>query len=425
MYTKHKLNNGIRIVTEDIPYVKSVSIGLWVEAGSRYESKMNNGISHFIEHMLFKGTKNRSAKKIAEDIDSIGGQLNAFTSKECTCYYAKVLDSHLDIAIDVLSDMLFNSIFDEKEIMKEKSVVTEEINMYEDSAEELAHDLLSQTIFDNHPLSFPILGKKNTIANINRKSILEYFNLYYSPENLVISVVGNIDEEQVLNLLEEKFGDWKNSIKDIPNSPKPPFVKRNFISKEKDTEQLHLCVGLEGVQESSDSLYSLLVLNNLFGGSMSSRLFQRVREDKGLAYSIYSYPSTYKDTGTFTIYAGLNPKEIINLSEIIIQEIMNIKKNNFSSDEIYKSKEQLKGNYILGLESTSSRMSALGKSELLRGKVNTQREIINKIDEVSKRSINDLIEKIFNYNKMNIAYVGKLENSDRVKNKLLNLYNKK
>lgn len=422
MYKKFNLSNGIRVITEDIPYVKSVSIGLWVEAGSRYENAYNNGVSHFIEHMLFKGTEKRSARKIADEIDSVGGQINAFTSKECTCFYIKILDNHINLAIDILQDMLFNSQFDKTEIEKEKSVVIEEINMYEDSPEELVHDLLSKTLFYRHPLSYPILGNKESVNNLTRKSILDYYNSNYTAENIVISIVGNINEEQLRYSLEKNFGSWKDSNNSVDKKMGKPSIKGNFISKRKQTEQLHLCLGLKGVEQTSDTLYSLLVLNNIFGGSMSSRLFQKVREDKGLAYSIYSYPSTYKDTGAFSIYAGLNPKHLKNLSEIILKEINLIKKNGFTEEEIFKSKEQLKGNYILGLESTSSRMSSYGKSELLNGSINTPNEIINKINNVNKQSINNLVNEVFDFNKINIACIGNIENTSKVKKDLLDLY---
>lgn len=421
MYNKTKLSNGIRIITENIPYVNSISIGLWVESGSRYENKDNNGVSHFIEHILFKGTKNRTARDIAEQIDSVGGQMNAFTSKECTCFYIKILDNHIDLAIDILQDMLFNSTFDENEIDKEKNVIIEEINMYEDAPEEIVHDLLSNTVFKKHPLSLPILGNKESINNLTKESMVDYFKKYYIPENIVISIVGNIDEENILKTLEKNFGVWKSNKKKLANKFVSPTIKRNIIYKDKDTEQLHLCLGLEGLKQSSKNIYSLLVLNNIFGGSMSSRLFQKVREDLGIAYSIYSYPSTYKDTGIFTIYAGLNPKHLIDLSKIIINEIKEIKANIFSEEEIFKSKEQLKGNFILGLENTSSRMSSYGKSELLNNKIETPNEIINSINKVNKNSIREVIDNIFNIDNINIAYVGRLNNKN-IESDLINIY---
>lgn len=405
MYNKITLDNGLRIVTEYIPYVKSVSIGIWVEAGSRKENIENNGISHFIEHMLFKGTKNRSAKEIAESIDNIGGQINAFTSKECTCYYAKVLDSHIDVAIDVLSDMLFNSLFDKDEIIKEKSVVYEEIKMYEDSPEDLVHDLLSQTIFNRNSLSLPILGSSESLENITREDLINYFESYYTPSNTVISIAGNFDLNETIKLIKERFSNWKVEKK-TNEAYEKPIIYHNISKKKKDIEQLHFCLGTEGVSQGQDDLYALLIMNNVFGGSMSSRLFQDIREDKGLVYSIYSYPSSYKDTGIFTVYAGLNPDYFIDVLDIIKENINIIKRDYLTEEEIYRSKEQLKGNYILGLESTSSRMTSIGKSELLFGKVTSPQEIASKIDKIELKDIVSVVNRVFDSKKYNIAYVG-------------------
>lgn len=417
MYDKFILNNGIRVVTEKIPHVKSVSIGIWVETGSRYENNFNNGISHFIEHMLFKGTTNRTAKEIASSIDNIGGQLNAFTSKECTCFYAKVLDNHLPIAIDVLSDMLLNSKFDEEDIAKEKSVVIEEINMYDDSPEDVVHDLLSKTIFNGNSLAFPILGSCETVKNISRKQITEFFRSHYIPQNIVISIAGNFDADEIHKLLDMYFGHWniKGTICEVDN---PPKLMQRLSSKTKETEQLHLCLGLEGVSQGSDELYSLLVLNNVFGGSMSSRLFQRVREDRGLVYSIFSYPSSYKNTGIFTIYAGLNASQLLNVTELILYDIKEIKNIYLSEAEIDRSKEQLKGNYILGLESTSSRMTSIGKAELLLGRTDSPTDILQKIDRVTLESIKDITDKVFDFDKLNVAYVGKIKNKNKIDNQI-------
>ncbi|WP_352417833.1 pitrilysin family protein [Proteiniborus sp.] len=409
MYNKVTLDNGLRIVTEHIPYVKSVSIGIWVEAGSRKESEKNNGVSHFIEHMLFKGTMNRSAKEIAEAIDNIGGQINAFTSKECTCYYVKVLDNHIDIAIDVLSDMLFNSLFDKEDIIKEKSVICEEIKMYEDSPEDLVHDLLSQTIFDGNSLSYPILGSEETLNKITRDDLIDYYEAFYTPSNTVISIAGNFDFRDTIDMIKKYFGKWTPKL-DIITKYDKPTIHHDISKKRKDIEQLHFCLGTEGSPQGQDDLYALLILNNILGGSMSSRLFQDIREDRGLVYSIYSYPSSYKDIGIFTIYAALNPNYFVEVIDIIMENINNIKQHYLSDEEIYKSKEQLKGNYLLGLESTSSRMTSIGKSELLLGKIVSPQEIVSKIDSVRLKDIVNVVDRIFDNNKFNIAYVGKFNN---------------
>ena len=314
MYTKHTLSNGIRVVMEDIPYVNSVSIGIWVENGSKDEDKHENGISHFIEHLLFKGTVNRSSKEIAETIDNIGGHINAFTSKEYTCYYVKVLDNHINIAVDILADMLNNSLCKEEDIFKEKSVICEEIKMYHDSPEDLVYELLSETMFENTSLALPILGTEESLKYINRKAIVNYFNSHYIPCNIVISVAGNIDIKETLKLLEYNFGDFNIEHNNSPiNSHDYMFkFKKKINGIVKDTEQLNMCLGMEGIAIGDDNIYPLCIMNNVFGGSMSSRLFQRIREEQGLAYSVYSHPSSYKETGSFTIYAGLDKKQIYN-----------------------------------------------------------------------------------------------------------------
>ncbi|WP_069649556.1 M16 family metallopeptidase [Caloranaerobacter ferrireducens] len=405
MFNKIVLENGLRIVTENIPYVKSVTIGIWIETGSRFEDQNNNGISHFIEHMLFKGTENRTAKQIAESIDSVGGQLNAFTSKECTCFYAKVLDEHLPLAVDVLADMIFNSKFDEEDIIKEKNVVLEEINMYEDSPEDLVHDLICRTMFDGHPLAYPILGNSNILEKIDRKDILNYYKRYYAPNNTVVSIAGNFNTDEAIELISKYFSDWA-PVEKKEKKQNPPMFYRRVMGKNKNTEQLHLCLGMKGVPQGTNEMYYLMVLNNIFGGSMSSRLFQKIREEKGLTYSIYSYPSSYKDTGMFTIYAGLNPNYVTTVLQLITEEIDKIKNGGLTSNEVYKSKEQLKGNYILGLESTSSRMSSMGKSELLHGKMYKPKEILNMIDNVQKEDVERIAKEVLDFNKLNISFVG-------------------
>lgn len=405
MYIKHKLDNGVRIVAEEIKYVNSVSIGIWVKVGSRNEDEGNNGISHFIEHMLFKGTKKRTAKEIAGTIDKIGGQLNAFTAKECTCFYAKVLDTHFDIALDILSDMFFNSTFSENEIEKEKGVVLEEIGMYEDSPEDLVHDIFNQSVWSKNPLGMPILGTEETLKAIKRQDIIDYIDSNYTPENIVISVVGNFDKEHVLSEIEKIFSKHKSFKKDKAIINEPVFTPI-YKHKEKNTEQAHLCIGFKGFELSNKYTYPLLVLSNIFGGAMSSRLFQKIREEKGLAYSVFSYPSSYTDCGILSIYAGMKPNQLDYVIELIIEEINQIKANGISEEELYDSKEQIKGSYILGLESTSGRMNSIGKSELLLDKIYSPKEIIELIDAVTMDDINHVINLVFNIEKMGAAIIG-------------------
>lgn len=417
MYFEDRLDNGIKVVMEKIPIAKSVSIGVFVNAGIIKEDKQINGISHFIEHMLFKGTKNRSAIEIAQAIDSIGGQINAYTSTEYTCYYIKVLDKHLPLAIELLSDMITNSLFDEEEINKEKGVVKEEIKMYLDSPEDVTYDLLSEMMFEGTPLSLPILGSYNTVDNLNREAILEFYNKNYLANDMVISIAGNFDYNGTFKLLNDSFRSVpaKNKVEDLSINPN---FKQKVDGCYKDIEQLNFCIGMKGIKRDSDDIYPLLIMNNIFGGSMSSRLFQRIREERGLVYSIYSHIASFKDTGIFTIYAGLGREQLIEVVQLIRKNIEDMKKNLITKDELERSKEQLKGNYILGLEGTFSRMLDLGKSKLLLNRIVTLDEVLEKIDRVEMDDIERVVHKVFNKDKYNIAYVGNVNNKEKINNQL-------
>jgi predicted Zn-dependent peptidase len=409
MYQKQQMKNGIRVVTEEIPYVNSVSVGIWVKVGSRNETININGVSHFIEHMLFKGTQNRSAKEIANSIDKIGGQLNAFTSKESTCYYAKVLDSHFDIALDVLADMFLNSSFVKEEIEKEKGVIMEEINMYEDSPEDLVHDLFTQGVWSGNPLGMSILGTEDSLNGLNRDKMFDYYKANYTPENIVISVVGNIKHEAVVEKVEKQFGNMKSPAKKHVIIEKPVFDPIR-ITRNKETEQVHLCLGFEGVETDNESFYPLLTMNNIFGGAMSSRLFQNIREDKGLAYSVFSYPSSYQDCGLYSIYAGMKPTQLKTVTQLIMEEIHEMMHKGLTEEELYDSKEQMKGSYTLGLESTSGRMISIGKSELMYNRIYSPAEVLEKIDRVDMDSVNNSIKKVFDLNRMGGSVIGSFDN---------------
>ncbi len=409
MFKKIVLDNGVRLVYENVPYVRSVSVGIWVGTGSRSEGINNNGISHFIEHMLFKGTINRSAREIAETIDAIGGQINAFTGKECTCYYTKTLDTHINIALDVLSDMYFNSKFETSDINTEKKVVIEEINMYEDTPEELVHDIFSEMVWKGNTLGYPILGTEKCIKKFNKKMIEQYMNEYYTPLNTVISVAGNFDEGELISNVQKYFGNWKFDGNFKLNYSTVEYLIDKDI-RFKETEQVHLCMGFDAIPHGDDRIYPLLALNNIFGGGMSSRLFQNIREKKGLVYSIYSYPSTYMGAGLFMIYAGMNPEYLQKVVDLTKKEINILLKNGITQDELNKSKDQLKGSYLLGLESISSRMNSIGKSELMLKKIETPEEVIEKMNGIKIDDIYEIIEKIFKYENMSISAVGNLKN---------------
>lgn len=406
MYKKHVLENGLTIIGEEIPYVKSISLGIWINAGSRIEDEEISGISHFIEHMLFKGTKNRTSKQIASEIDNLGGQINAFTSKECTCYYVKLLDSHIDIGIDILSDMILNSKFNEDDLDKERSVIIEELKMYEDSPEDLAYDLLTENIYKNDPLGMNIIGTEESLKKLNREKLLDYFNKYYVPNNSVIAISGNFNFNEITNKIEEKFKGWKK--KSVNIDIKKAEFKSCFLTKNKDIEQVNLAMSLEAVPlENDEEVYALAVINTVFGGSISSRLFQKIREEKGLVYSIYSSQSLYRKCGELGIFASMSNEHLEEVYESIIEEIKIMKKEYLTEQEIKESKEQLKGSYILGLESTSSRMMSIGRSLLLNNKVESTDDILKSIDNVDRETVKKVIDKIFNLNKLGVCIVGR------------------
>lgn len=392
MIKKYTCQNGVRIVLEQIPTVRSVAIGVWIGTGSRDENPKNNGISHFLEHMFFKGTTTRSARDIAESFDSIGGQVNAFTSKEYTCYYAKVLDTHASYALEVLADMFFHSTFEEEELKKERNVVLEEIKMYEDTPDDIVHDLLSKAVYENHPLGYPILGTEETLNTFTSDTLKNYIGERYTPENVVISIAGNIPET-FIGEVEKFFGTYERSSR--TNTELKSSFHSNRISRKKDTEQAHLCIGYNGLQVGHEDIYTLIILNNILGGSMSSRLFQEVREQRGLAYSIFSYHSAYQDSGIVTIYGGTGAKQLDVLYETIQETLDKLKQEGIADKELKNSKEQLKGGFMLGLESTNSRMSRNGKNELLLKRHRSLDEIIEQIDNVTMQGVNDMAKTIF------------------------------
>ncbi|NLX76839.1 MAG: insulinase family protein [Clostridiaceae bacterium] len=408
MYKELILKNGLTLVYEKLPFVRSVSFGLWIGTGSRYETYEDNGISHFIEHMLFKGTKTKTARDIAMIIDSVGGQMNAFTGKECTCIYTKTLDEDLKTAVELISDMIFHSTFDPVHIETERRIIAEEISMYEDYPEELVHDMLSEEVWNGNPLGYPILGSYASISSITREKIIDYMNTFYVPDNSVISVAGNFDENCLVELVQQYFGEWKAKNYCVINAHKPLF-NRSMKVKRKETEQVHMCIGFPGIRHGEESLYSLLTLNNILGGGMSSRLFQKVREELGLAYSIYSYPTSYKDTGLFAIYAASGPGSFMDVIRHIGDELALLIIDSLTETDIEKAKNQLKGNFIISLDSTSGRMNSMGKSQLMLGRVRTPEEVLDSINKVNRDSITEVIEKVFRPGLVGLSAIGDID----------------
>ncbi|MBP0726192.1 insulinase family protein [Bacillus sp. RG28] len=392
MIVRQKCKNGVRIVLENIPTVRSVAIGIWVKTGSNNETPELNGVSHFLEHMFFKGTTTKSAKEIAESFDSIGGQVNAFTSKEYTCYYAKVLDTHATYALEILGDMFFNSTFDEGELEKEKNVVYEEIKMYEDTPDDLVHDLLSKAMYGSHPIGYPILGNEQTLSTFNGDTLRQYMKDFYTPDQTVISIAGNVDEK-FIQQVEKLFGGYEGKKKET--KIEIPILLDDKIVRKKETEQAHLCIGYRGLEIGHEEIYSLITLNNILGGSMSSRLFQEVREQRGLAYSVFSYHSAYQDSGMVAIYGGTGKQQVNQLFDTIQQTLHTLKSDGISAKELQNCKEQLKGNLMLGLESTNSRMSRNGKNELLLQSHKSLDEVIDLIDKVTINSVMEMAKFVF------------------------------
>ena len=394
MCEEFALPNGLRVIAEYIPHFPSVSVGLWIGAGSMYETEEENGLSHFVEHMLFKSTEHRTTREIAAEMDAIGGQVNAFTSKECTCYYAKVIAEHLSRATELLSDLLLHAKLEEEEFEKERGVILEEIAMCEDTPEDLVYDLLAEAYFGDHALSRPILGTNEQIANVSREALIAFRQRHYRPDNTVLAVAGQFEMDELKAIAERCFGDWQAQGDTAVPSPARSCEGR-VLTRRKDIEQVHLCLAFPGVAQDDDDLYALSVLNNLFGGGMSSRLFQRIREEMGAAYSVSSFPSAYANCGTFSIYAGTSPETAQPVADELHAQIRALLSGGVTDEEFAMAKEQLRVSYVLGLESSSSRMSSIGRNKLLRGEAIDPEEVVRKIEAVTKADVERVMRRVF------------------------------
>jgi len=397
IYNKTVLPNGIRIVTEEIPHVRSLSLGFWIDTGSQNETEENNGISHFIEHMAFKGTKKRSAREIAQSIESVGGYLNAFTSKEHTCFYARVLDEHLELAMDILSDIVFSSTFPRKELEKEKQVVIEEIKRAEDDPDDIIHDYFDKVLFKDHPLSMPVLGREETVKLYSRRSLFQYRKCRYTAKNLVIASAGNITHKKVVELAkkyvekidndEQKSEKMVNQELGIPNAVISEYYKPIL--------QAHICMGTLGMSIRDERRFAMQVLNTLLGDGMSSRLFQNIREKYGFAYSVYSFNNMMKYTGSTGVYIGTDDSHVLKCMDLVWKELRSIKKKGISKSELERTKEQLKGSIMLGMENIPNRMIRLGSSELYFGKFISLDTIISGIEAVRREDVQEIAEQLF------------------------------
>lgn len=400
---RYTLSNGLRVVVEPIPSFRSVSFGIWVNNGSRHEPLQLNGISHFIEHMLFKGTHTRSAKDIADLFDGIGGNVNAFTAKEYTCYYAKVLDQHLPLAVEALADMFFHSRFDEEDLEKEKNVIFEEIAMYEDTPDDRVHDDAVCTAYQDHPLAYPIIGTESNLTAMTSETLRTFLREHYRVDNTVIAVAGNVDETSLLALLEQHFGHFDTHGANQDNVV--PTFNGSYHFQQKQTEQNHICITFPGLPSNDPLIYAMSLLNNAIGGGMSSRLFQEIREKRGLAYSVYSYHSGHEDSGLFTIYTGTAPKQTKEVFDLTIEMMSDLKRNGLTDAELQRGKEQLKGSLILSLESTSSLMTRIGKNELMFRRHLTLDQLIERIDAVTQADIQAVIHHMLSV-PFGVAMVG-------------------
>lgn len=404
MYQKNILSNGIRVVSEEVPYVNSIALGVWVSTGSRNEDETNQGVSHFLEHLLFKGTERRTATEIAEEMEAVGGVLNAFTTKEQTCFYTRVLAEHMDLAVDILSDMLFNSLLAEEDIEKEKRVILEEIKMYEDSPDELIHDIYARTIWPGHPLGRAILGTFDSVAGMNRDIIRQYYDHHYNSSNIVLAAAGKLTTGELLDKLETAFGNRRLPGKKAQYSP--PENHFAVYNRQKETEQIQICLGVPGLSNKDDAIYTLQALNNILGGGLSSRLFQKIREEQALAYSIYSYHAGFVDCGILTVYAGTSPENYETVVDEILREIAVFKQKGITAKELKRTKDQIRGNLLLGQENVSQRMSRLGKTELSFGRVITAEEVIQRLDKVTEEDVNAAAARHFQPELFSLATLG-------------------
>ena len=398
-YQKTILPNGITVVTEEIPYVLSISIGVWVNVGSRDESDTNNGISHFVEHMVFKGTKHFDAQGIAQSMESVGGYLNAFTSKEHTCFYARTLDKHIARAVEVLSDMVQFPLFDEKEMKKEKQVVIEEIKNIEDDPDDLIHDYFERSIYPKHSLGYPVIGTPENIEGMTKGKLFSHLQKFYTPEKMIVSAAGNLKHSELIKLVEKHFKTIQHRNGKSQRSQTSRQLKAGVQRYEKPITQAHVCLGTHGLGVKDKQRYPMLVLNTLLGEGMSSRLFQNIREKYGFAYTVYSFASFLSDAGSFGVYVGTDKNNVNNCIELIYKELNKLKLKPVSRDEIKRTKEQLKGSMMLSLENMSSRMLRLGSGELYFGKLIPLSDIVKKIDAVNVDQIQDVANKIFDTDK--------------------------
>jgi predicted Zn-dependent peptidase len=404
---RQKLPNGLTIITEQMQHIRSASIGVWLETGSRDEEAEWNGISHFIEHMVFKGTKHRTAEEIARQVDSIGGNMDAFTAKECICFNVKVLDEHVPTALDIVSDLVLNPVFDTADIARERGVIMEEIKMDEDNPDYLVHEIFTQNFWKDHPLGKPILGTKETVKRFERGPIMEAYTHRFSPDNIIVSAAGNLDHDHFVELVLGHFEHMKPK-KNGFHSSAPKIVSRIILRNKKALEQVQLCIGVPAHPIAHEKRHASYVLNTLLGGGMSSRLFQNIRERQGLAYSIYSDLNPYRDTGCLAVYAGTSLASASKVVQSVVSEFRKLKTEPVPEEEVRRAKAQLKGSLMLSLESSTSRMSNLARQEMYFEHYYDLDELIQRIEAVTAEDLTKLAHEFFKTESVAVTALGNL-----------------
>jgi len=401
------LPNGLTIITEQMQHIRSASIGIWLQTGSRDEDAVWNGISHFIEHMLFKGTEHRTAEEIARQVDSIGGNMDAFTAKECICFNVKVLDEHLPMALEILSDLVLHPVFDPNDITRERGVILEEIKMDEDNPDYLVHEIFTQNFWKDHALGKPILGTKETVKKFERHAVLDAYSHRFAPGNIIVSAAGNLDHDRFVELVTKHFEQMKPR-KNGFHSPVPKIVSKITLRNKKALEQVQLCIGVPSHPIAHEKRHAGYILNTLLGGGMSSRLFQNIRERQGLVYSIYSDLNPYRDTGCLAVYAGTSRESASKVVQSVVSEFHKLKAEPVPAEELRRSKDQLKGSLMLSLESSSARMSNLARQEMYFDRFYDLDELIEKIEAVTVEDLTSLANEFFHTESVAVTILGNL-----------------
>ncbi len=407
MFRKEVLSNGLTVLTEKMPHVRSVAVGVWIRRGSRHEEKSESGLAHFLEHMVFKGTEGRSQAEIAQEMDEIGGQTDAFTSQEYAGFHAKVLDEHVVRALDLLSDIVSRPRFDKEEIERERKVILDEMKSVDDTPDDVVHDIFSEAFWPDHAIGRPVLGRVETVSSFARKDLLRFFKKIYTPTNLIVAAAGNIEQDEILELVRERFSAL--SVRPDGLVDVPPKIAPSIQLVEKDLELAHLVVGSEAPPQVSRKRHAAYVLNAVLGGNLSSRLFQVIREEHALAYSVFSSLAAYHDTGQFSIYAGTEPSNVPLALELILAELRRIKSEPVEGAELQRAKSHLRGSILMGLESTSARMSQLARQEMYFGRQMSADEVISGIDAVTSAEVLELASEMFGRGPLAMTVLGRLE----------------